>query len=120
MASQSFSSDPLLSPDIAVLDAKSAQRRREKRKLWLAVVFVTLFFAVELSGGLIASSLAILSDAFHLLTDLISFGISLLALYISAWPPSKRKFIEECTNLQQDFHLDSTVWRFWAPCCRLY
>jgi cation diffusion facilitator family transporter len=41
------------------------------------------FLIVELIGGIVANSLAILSDAAHLSSDLSGFVISLLSLYIS-------------------------------------
>ncbi len=40
-----------------------------RRKLRLATAFVLVFFVVEVVGGLWAQSLAIISDAAHLLTD---------------------------------------------------
>lgn len=42
-----------------------------------------LFIVVELVGGYFANSVAIMSDAAHLLSDLISFGLSISALIIS-------------------------------------
>lgn len=41
-------------------------------------------------GGLIAHSLAIISDAAHLLTDFASFMIALLALYLAHRPATKK------------------------------
>lgn len=41
-------------------------------------------------GGHIAGSLAVVTDAAHLLTDLTSFLLSLFSLWLSSKPPSKR------------------------------
>ena len=41
-------------------------------------------------GGILAGSLAIVSDAAHLLTDLASFLVSLLALYLGTRPATKK------------------------------
>ena len=41
-------------------------------------------------GGVLAGSLAIISDAAHLLTDFASFMISLLALMLATRSPSKK------------------------------
>jgi zinc transporter 2 len=41
-------------------------------------------------GGIIANSLAIATDAAHLLSDLAGFLISLFAVYISSRPATKR------------------------------
>lgn len=43
-----------------------------------------------LAGGVLAGSLAIISDAAHLLTDFASFMISLLALMLATRSPSKK------------------------------
>lgn len=41
------------------------------------------------TGGYLAHSLAILTDAAHLLTDFASIMISLFALWVSSRPPTK-------------------------------
>jgi solute carrier family 30 (zinc transporter), member 2 len=43
-----------------------------------------------LSGGYFAGSLAVLTDAAHLLTDFASFMISLFSLWIASRPATKR------------------------------
>ena len=48
------------------------------------------FHVVMLPGGVMSSSLAIATDAAHLLTDLISFVISLFAIFIGSRAPTKR------------------------------
>lgn len=68
-------------------------KSREKRKLTIAIALCTLFFLIELVGGFLASSLAVLNDAFHLLSDLLSFVISLSAIYISTWAATRRKSV---------------------------
>ena len=60
-----------------------------KRTLSIAFVLVLIFVIIEVCGGIISGSLAIVSDAAHMLTDLSSFGIGLLAIWISGWQPSK-------------------------------
>jgi len=58
--------------------------------LWLSV-FVCLFFMLcEVVGGIWAQSLAIITDAAHLLTDLASMLISLFSLYLASRPASQR------------------------------
>merc|ERR1712080_219763 len=44
----------------------------------------------EIVGGYLANSLAIATDAAHLLTDFASFMISLFALYIATLPATKK------------------------------
>ena len=45
---------------------------------------------VEVVVGIIASSLALLSDAAHMLTDAAAIGLALLAATLAARPPSRR------------------------------
>ncbi|CAG8570223.1 12045_t:CDS:10 [Rhizophagus irregularis] len=63
--------------------------KRYASKLWIAIVISLLFFVIELIGGFIAGSLALLSDSFHLLSDVVSFAISLLSIYLARRPATK-------------------------------
>jgi len=45
---------------------------------------------MEIIGGFVANSLAVICDAFHLLSDLAGFIISLIANYLSKKAPTKR------------------------------
>jgi zinc transporter 2 len=47
-----------------------------------------LFMIVEIVGGYLANSLAIMTDAAHLLSDLVSFTISIASLFIAKLPAS--------------------------------
>ncbi|KAF0753232.1 hypothetical protein AaE_005777, partial [Aphanomyces astaci] len=75
------------------MDVASTQKDRVRddaqRKLEWACLFCMLFMFVEFLGGYFAGSLAIMSDAAHLLSDVLSFFLSLFALYLSKLPPSK-------------------------------
>ena len=61
----------------------------KETKLKLAIALSSLFLLVEVFGGYIANSLAIFSDAAHLLTDIAGFAISLLAVIASQRPGCK-------------------------------
>lgn len=50
--------------------------------LWIAFFFMLM----ELVGGWIANSLALISDGLHLFTDVGAFLLSLIALRIARWP----------------------------------
>lgn len=65
--------------------AKSAQR-----KLQLACVCSLLFMVAEVVGGFLAGSLAIMTDAAHLLSDVAGFCISLFAIWATTLPASSR------------------------------
>lgn len=47
------------------------------------------FCCVLIAGGVLANSLAIATDAAHLLTDFASFMISLFAIYLASRPATK-------------------------------
>jgi zinc transporter 2 len=61
----------------------------KETKLKLAIALASVFLVVEAFGGYIANSLAIFSDAAHLLTDIAGFAISLLAVLASKRPGCK-------------------------------
>lgn len=61
------------------------------RKLWVAVVLCVIFMSVEVVGGIKANSLAILTDAAHLLSDVAAFAISLFSLWASGWEATPRQ-----------------------------
>ncbi len=50
-----------------------------KRKLQVAFGLTAIILIVELAGGLIANSLALLSDAGHVLTDIVALGLAWFA-----------------------------------------
>lgn len=62
----------------------------ERKTLIYACGLTTFFFVVELVGGYVAHSLAIMSDAAHLLSDLAGLVISLIAVYVSRMPANSR------------------------------
>ncbi|MGH8910124.1 MAG: cation diffusion facilitator family transporter [Egibacteraceae bacterium] len=59
--------------------ALSAGGRHRSRLVW-AFGLILGFFAVEVVGGLVTNSLALLSDAGHMLTDVIGLGMALAAI----------------------------------------
>ncbi|XP_035214966.1 zinc transporter 2-like isoform X2 [Stegodyphus dumicola] len=61
-----------------------------RRRLVLASVLCLLFMVGEAVGGILANSLAIATDAAHLLTDFASFMISLMAIWVASRPATKR------------------------------
>ncbi|MFQ5455895.1 MAG: cation diffusion facilitator family transporter [Nitrospirota bacterium] len=66
-------------------------RRLEKNKLLLASAVTGLIMIVEAGGGLFSNSLALVSDAGHMLTHLLALLISLFALIFSFNPPTERR-----------------------------
>lgn len=66
-------------------------RRGDVRALRSALVLTSLFLLVELIGGWLTNSLALLSDAAHMFTDTAALALSLFALWVARRPPSERK-----------------------------
>ena len=50
-----------------------------KKALMISFIIITAYMVIEAAGGLITNSLALLSDAGHMLSDSISLGVGLLA-----------------------------------------
>ncbi|XP_041074381.1 zinc transporter 4-like isoform X1 [Polyodon spathula] len=91
------SSSSLQNPGIHLDQCDGCTKKKEqfkqknvKKKLAFAAILYFLFMIGELIGGYVANSLAIMTDALHMLTDLIAIVVSLLALWLSAKPPTKR------------------------------
>lgn len=61
--------------------------KTEKRKLMWAIGFTLVFMIAEFLGGYLSGSLAIMTDAAHLLSDCISFLIAVISIWISNRPP---------------------------------
>merc|ERR1719342_1999418 len=64
--------------------------KKARRKLILASVLCLVFMIGEVIGGVLSNSLAIATDAAHLLTDLGSFMLSLIAIHMAASPKSQK------------------------------
>lgn len=71
-------------------DRQGGIDKRARNKLIIASVLCVVFMIGEIVGGLLSNSLAIATDAAHLLTDFASFMISLFAIYMSGKPRSQR------------------------------
>jgi zinc transporter 2 len=71
-------------------DAATLERRQVLRRLQTATALCLIFMVVEVVGGLIAGSLAILSDAAHLSADLASFAMAMAANHLASLPSSSR------------------------------
>jgi cobalt-zinc-cadmium efflux system protein len=57
---------------------------RHKGRLALAFVVLVVFMVVELVAGFVTGSLALLSDAGHMLTDVIGLGMALAAIHLAS------------------------------------
>ena len=68
----------------------SAKKRAARAQLLKVLGICLVFMGCEVVGGYLAGSLAIMTDAAHLLSDAASFGISLSAVWIADQPRTAR------------------------------
>ncbi|KAL6636353.1 cation efflux protein [Neocallimastix sp. 'constans'] len=73
----------LLNKDNYKCDSYDNNKTKSKKRLFLSLGCCFLFFLFELLFGLIAGSLALVSDSFHMLSDATGFIISIVAIYFS-------------------------------------
>lgn len=73
--------EPLVQPDVS----------QNIRALKLALMLTSVFFVVEVVAGFLTNSLALLSDAGHMLTDILALCVSLYASYLMRRAPTLQK-----------------------------
>ncbi len=64
----------------------AASADADRGKLTIALVLILGFMATEVVTGIVANSLALLSDAAHMLTDAAAIGFSLVVIKLAARP----------------------------------
>ena len=62
-----------------------------QKSLLIALLITLLIFFVELIGGFISNSLALVSDAGHMLTDSMALGMALGAVFFAARPATTKR-----------------------------
>ena len=63
----------------------------DQRRVQIALVLTGLFMLVEVAGGLISGSLALLADAGHMLTDTMALALAAVAFRVSARPADAKR-----------------------------
>lgn len=61
------------------------------RRVQIALVLTASFMVVEVIGGIVSGSLALLADAGHMLTDTMGLALAALAFRVSARPADSRR-----------------------------
>ena len=64
---------------------------RYEKPLWWAFGLTATFLIAEVIGGLLTNSLALLSDAAHMGTDVVALAIALVAVRLSKKPPDAKR-----------------------------
>ena len=55
--------------------------QKKSKKTLYVTLFLTLFFALmELFGGLFSNSLSLVGDSFHMFSDVLALGASMVAI----------------------------------------
>ncbi|MFW7342326.1 cation diffusion facilitator family transporter [Pollutimonas sp. H1-120] len=62
-----------------------------EKYLWTALALTSTFMVAEVIGGFMTGSLALLSDAAHMMTDASALGISLAAIRVAKRPADARR-----------------------------
>jgi cobalt-zinc-cadmium efflux system protein len=62
-----------------------------RRALTIALVLTASYTAVEVVGGIVASSLALLADAVHMLSDNVALGLALVAAWLATKPATPER-----------------------------
>jgi cobalt-zinc-cadmium efflux system protein len=65
--------------------------RPDQRRLLVVLGVTSIYFLTELVGGYLTGSLALVSDAVHMLTDIAALCLGMLTLWISTRPASSAK-----------------------------
>lgn len=72
-------------------DARASDDTTPVRRLRAALAVTALFLVVEVVGGWLANSLALLADAGHMLTDVAALALSLFVAWFSRQPASPQR-----------------------------
>jgi cobalt-zinc-cadmium efflux system protein len=67
------------------------QNVQEKKALTIVLVLTACFIVVEAASGFYTGSLALISDAAHMLTDVFALSLAYFALWFSVKPPTLSK-----------------------------
>lgn len=62
---------------------KLKSQEKNKRKLQVMIVFTTIIMLSEIIVGYITNSLALISDSYHMLSDVISLIVAVFAIKVT-------------------------------------
>ncbi len=99
--------------------------RNERRTFW-AMILIASFVGVEVAGGLISGSLALLADAGHMVTDAAALALAWSAFRLSQRPHSRAKtygyyrFEVIAAFLNGLALLGLVIWIVWEALSRFY
>lgn len=65
-------------------------QQKSKNTLWITLILTSFFMLVEVVGGILSNSLALLSDSAHMASDVIALGFSMTAIYLATKKPNQK------------------------------
>ena len=66
------------------------EQHKSRKTLWITLILTLFFTIVEIIGGLLSNSLALLSDSAHMMSDVLALGLSMLAIYLATKNSNKK------------------------------
>ena len=66
-------------------------RSQNQKRLFFVLVLALSYAVIELVGGLLTGSLALLADSLHMVSDVAALALSLLAVWMAARPASQQR-----------------------------
>jgi cobalt-zinc-cadmium efflux system protein len=69
----------------------SLNRGPQSKRLWIVLGLTAGFMVVEVVGGVLSNSLALLADSGHMLADVGALALSLVAMRLAERPPSPER-----------------------------
>jgi cobalt-zinc-cadmium efflux system protein len=88
---QAPSREHVCGPDDAGAQDHHVRRGADRRRLFATLLITTALMIVEFAGGIWSRSLALQTDALHLLTDVAALALSLFALMLATRPADARR-----------------------------
>lgn len=70
---------------------KTRDESKIKKRLAVSIILTAIIFFVELVGGYMTNSLALMTDAAHVFMDVFALGLTLSAIYIAELPPTEKR-----------------------------
>ena len=69
----------------------AVDRGPQSKRLWIVLGLTAAFMVVEVVGGILSNSLALLADSGHMLADVAALALSLVAMRLARQPPSPER-----------------------------
>src|SRR2546425_3838021 len=76
---------------LRIVLATSSARSGQRRRLLIALGLAGVAFVVEAIAAVVANSLALLAESFHVLIDVVALAVALIAVWLAARPTDRRR-----------------------------